>query len=225
MKLLSDFTRGLIRENPIFRLLLGMCPTLAVTTSLENAIGMGAAATFVLVCSNIVISLLRRVIPAAVRIPCFIVVIASFVTMVDLLMQAYTPELGNKLGIFIPLIVVNCMILGRAEAFASKNALIYSIADGIGMGIGFTVALAIIATFREVLGNGSITLWGDIAVQNIHNNAMVLFVLPAGGFISLGLIIGFINHVQEMSARAKGVPAPLPLELDCRHCTICKFGE
>ncbi len=225
MKLLSDFTRGLIRENPIFRLLLGMCPTLAVTTSLENAIGMGVAVTFVLVCSNIVISLLRKVIPVAVRIPCYIVVIASFVTMVDLLMQAYTPELGEKLGIFIPLIVVNCIILGRAEAFASKNAVIYSIADGIGMGIGFSVALAIIATFREVLGNGSITVWGDIAIQNIHNNVMVLFVLPAGGFISLGLIIGFINHIQEMVAQMKGAPAPLPLELDCRHCTICKFGK
>ena len=225
MKLISDFTRGLFRENPIFRLLLGMCPTLAVTTSLENAIGMGAAATFVLVCSNVVISMLRKVIPSAVRIPCFIVVIASFVTMVDLLMQAFTPELGEKLGIFIPLIVVNCIILGRAEAFASKNAVIYSIADGIGMGIGFTVALAIIATFREVLGNGSITVWGDIAIQNIHNNAMVLFVLPAGGFISLGLIIGFINHIQEMAARVKGAPAPMPLELDCRHCNICKFGK
>ncbi|MFO7936662.1 MAG: electron transport complex subunit E [Kiritimatiellia bacterium] len=225
MKLLSDFTRGLIRENPIFRLLLGMCPTLAVTTSLENAIGMGAAATFVLVCSNTVISMLRKIIPAAVRIPCFIVVIASFVTMVDLLMQAYTPELGNKLGIFIPLIVVNCIILGRAEAFASKNALIYSVADGLGMGIGFTVALSIIATFREVLGKGSLTVWGDLALQNIHSNTMVLFVLPAGGFISLGLIIGFINYVQEMAARVKGAAAPLPIELDCRHCTVCKFGK
>lgn len=206
-------------------MLLGMCPTLAVTTSLENAIGMGTAVIFVLVCSNIVISLLRKMIPAAVRIPCFIVVIASFVTMVDLLMQAYTPELGDKLGIFIPLIVVNCVILGRAEAFASKNALIYSIADGIGMGIGFTIALAIIATFREVLGSGSITLWGDIIIQNIHNRQMVLFVLPAGGFISLGLIIGFINHIQALSAQFKGSPSPMPLELDCRHCNICKFGS
>lgn len=225
MKILSDFTRGLIRENPTFRLLLGMCPTLAVTTSVENALGMGLASTFVLICSNVVISLLRKVIPPAVRIPCFIVVIATFVTIVDLLMQAYAPALASSLGIFIPLIVVNCIILGRAEAFASKNAVIYSIADGIGMGIGFTVALAIIATFREVLGNGSITIWGDLALENIHNHAMVLFVLPAGGFISLGLIIGFINHIQEMAAHFKGAPAPMPLEMDCRHCTICKFGE
>jgi Na+-translocating ferredoxin:NAD+ oxidoreductase subunit E len=224
MKLLSDFTRGLIRENPIFRLLLGMCPTLAVTTSLENALGMGAAATFVLVCSNVVISLLRKVIPAAVRIPCFIVVIATFVTIVDLLMQAYTPALNDKLGIFIPLIVVNCIILGRAEAFASKNATLYSIADGLGMGIGFTVALALIATFREVLGNGTITLWGELN-WTLSDSSIVLFVLPAGGFISLGLIIGFLNYIQELAARAKGAPAPMPLELDCRHCTICKFGK
>ena len=225
MKFFTYLTRGLIRENPIFRLLLGLCPTLAVTTSLENALGMGLASTFVLVCSNIVISLLRKVIPPAVRIPCFIVVIASFVTIVDLLMQAYAPALASSLGIFIPLIVVNCVILGRAEAFASKNAVGYSIADGIGMGVGFTIALAMIATMREFLGNGSITLWGDIAVQNIHNNTMVLFVLPAGGFITLGLIIGFINHIQAMAARAGGGPTPLPLEMDCRHCNICKFGK
>jgi electron transport complex protein RnfE len=225
MKFFTDLTRGIIRENPIFRLLLGLCPTLAVTTSLENAIGMGLASTFVLVCSNIVISLLRKVIPSAVRIPCFIVVIASFVTIVDLLMQAYAPALASSLGIFIPLIVVNCVILGRAEAFASKNAVIYSIADGIGMGVGFTVALSIIASMREFLGNGSITLWGDIAIQNIHSNTMVLFVLPAGGFITLGLIIGFINHIQALAAQASGGPAPLPLEMDCRHCNICKFGD
>ncbi|MDA3925250.1 MAG: electron transport complex subunit E [Kiritimatiellae bacterium] len=225
MKLFTDFTRGLFRENPIFRLLLGMCPTLAVTTSLENALGMGLASTFVLVCSNVVISLLRNVIPSAVRIPCFIVVIATFVTVVDLLMQAYAPALAASLGIFIPLIVVNCIILGRAEAFASKNPVIYSIADGIGMGIGFTVALAIIASMREFLGAGSITVWGDIALKGIHNKTMVLFVLPAGGFISLGLIIGFINHIQALAARAKGGVAPLPLEMDCRHCNICKFGK
>ncbi len=225
MRFVTDLTRGLIRENPIFRLLLGMCPTLAVTTSLENALGMGLAATFVLVCSNSVISMLRNIIPSAVRIPCFIVVIATFVTVVDLLMQAYAPALASSLGIFIPLIVVNCIILGRAEAFASRNAVLYSIADGIGMGIGFTVALAIIATMREFLGAGSITLWGEVALRGIHSWTMVLFVLPAGGFISLGLIIGFINHIQALAARAKGGPAPLPLEMDCRHCNICKFGE
>lgn len=225
MKFVTDLTRGLFRENPTFRLLLGMCPTLAVTTSLENALGMGIASTFVLVCSNMVISMLRKVIPAAVRIPCFIVVIATFVTVVDLLMQAYAPALAASLGIFIPLIVVNCIILGRAEAFASRNAVIYSIADGIGMGFGFTVALSIIASLREFLGAGSITLWGEIALRGIHSNTMVLFVLPAGGFITLGLIIGFINHVQALAARAQGSAAPLPLEMDCRSCNICKFGE
>jgi len=225
MKLISDFTRGIFRENPIFRLLLGMCPTLAVTTSLENALGMGAAAMFVLVCSNVVISLLRKVIPAAVRIPCFIVVIATFVTIVDLLMQAYTPALNAKLGIFIPLIVVNCIILGRAEAFASRNAVLYSIADGLGMGIGFTVALAIIATFREVIGSGAVTVWGELGWVFSPEKSITMFVLPAGGFISLGLIIGFLNHLQELAARVKGVATPAPLELDCRHCTICKFGK
>lgn len=225
MRLLSDLTRGIIKENPIFRLVLGMCPTLAVTTSLENALGMGLAATFVLICSNVVVSSLRKVIPAAVRIPCYIVVIAAFVTMVDLLMQAYTPALAESLGIFIPLIVVNCIILGRAEAFASKNAVLYSAADGIGMGIGFTIALAIIATLREFVGNGSVTLWGDIALTGIHNRTMVLAILPAGGFITLGMILAFINHLQAAAAHKKGGAAPLPLELDCRHCALCKFGE
>jgi len=232
MKFLTDLSRGLIRENPIFRLLLGMCPTLAVTTSVENAIGMGLASTFVLICSNVVISLLRKLIPSAVRIPCFIVVIATFVTVVDLLMQAFLPELALSLGIFIPLIVVNCIILGRAEAFASKNAVVYSIADGIGMGVGFTVALVIIAAMREFIGAGSIVVWSkpifcfnEIAWRGLHDKTMILFVLPAGGFISLGLIIGFINHIQALAARAKGGPAPLPLEMDCRHCNICKFGD
>ena len=225
MSLRTDLTRGIIKENPTFRLVLGMCPTLAVTTSLENALGMGIAATFVLVCSNIVISLLRKIIPAAVRIPCYIVVIAAFVTMVDLLMQAYTPALADSLGIFIPLIVVNCIILGRAEAFASKNSVIRSIADGIGMGIGFTLALAVIASIREFVGNGSITVWGDLALANIHNRTMVLAILPAGGFVTLGLILAFINHLQNRAATARGATAPQPLELDCRHCALCKMAE
>ena len=225
MRLFDDLTRGIIRENPTFRLVLGMCPTLAVTTSLENALGMGLAATFVLVCSNMVIAALRKLIPAAVRIPCFIVVIAAFVTMVDLLLQAYTPALAESLGIFIPLIVVNCIILGRAEAFASRNNILYSAADGIGMGIGFTLALSIIATIREFLGNGSITVWGDLALTNIHSHTMVLVILPAGGFVSLGLILAGINHIQAMAARSRGQNAPQPLQLDCRHCAICKFGE
>jgi len=225
MRLLTDLTRGIIRENPTFRLVLGMCPTLAVTTSLENALGMGAAATFVLVCSNIAISALRRAIPATVRIPCYIVVIAAFVTMIDLLMQAYTPALASSLGIFIPLIVVNCIILGRAEAFASKNSILYSAADGVGMGVGFTLALALIAAIREFLGSGAITLWGGLALTNLHSHTMVLVVLPAGGFVTLGLILAAINHLQALAAARSGAPAPLPLELDCRHCALCKPAE
>ena len=225
MRLLSELTRGIIKENPTFRLVLGMCPTLALTTSLENAIGMGVACIFVLICSNAAISALRNIIPSAVRIPCYIVVIAAFVQVVDLLMQAYTPALAESLGIFIPLIVVNCIILGRAEAYASKNSVLYSVADGLGMGLGFTLALSIIAAIREFLGNGSVTVWGDIAIQNIHNHAMVLVVLPAGGFITLGLILAFINNLQAVAALKKGEAAPLPLELDCRHCALCKIGE
>ena len=225
MSLLSDLTRGIIKENPTFRLVLGMCPTLALTTSLENAIGMGVAATFVLVCSNMAISSMRKLIPAAVRIPCYIVVIAAFVTMVDLLMQAYTPALADSLGIFIPLIVVNCIILGRAEAFASKNSVAHSAADGIGMGIGFTLALSIIATIREFLGNGSVTVWGDIALTGLHNRAIVLAILPAGGFVTLGLILAFINHLQSVAAAKRGEISPQPLELDCRHCALCKLAE
>jgi len=225
MRFFSEITRGIIKENPTFRLVLGMCPTLALTTSLQNALGMGVACIFVLICSNAAISALRNIIPGAVRIPCYIVVIAAFVQVVDLLMQAYTPALAESLGIFIPLIVVNCIILGRAEAFASKNGVLYSIADGLGMGLGFTLSLSIIAAIREFLGNGSITVWGDLAVQNIHNSSMVLVVLPAGGFITLGLILAFINHLQAVAARKKGVAAPAPLELDCRHCALCKIGE
>ena len=225
MRLLNELTRGIIKENPTFRLVLGMCPTLALTTSLENALGMGVACIFVLICSNAAISALRNIIPSAVRIPCYIVVIAAFVQVVDLLMQAYTPALAESLGIFIPLIVVNCIILGRAEAFASKNGVLFSIADGAGMGIGFTLSLSVIAAIREFLGNGSVTVWGDLAIQNIHNHAMVLIILPAGGFVTLGLILAFINNLQAVAARKKGEAAPLPLELDCRHCALCKIGE
>lgn len=225
MSLLTELTRGIIKENPTFRLVLGMCPTLALTTSLENALGMGVACIFVLICSNAAISALRNIIPAAVRIPCYIVVIAAFVQVVDLLMQAYTPALAESLGIFIPLIVVNCIILGRAEAYASKNGVLFSAADGLGMGLGFTLSLSIIATIREFLGNGSITVWGEFAIQNLHNHAMVLIVLPAGGFVTLGLILAFINHMQALAAQKRGEAAPLPLELDCRHCALCKIGE
>jgi electron transport complex protein RnfE len=222
MGLWNELTRGIVKENPTFRLVLGMCPTLAVTTSLENALGMGVAATFVLLCSNSVISALRNVIPATVRIPSYIVIIAAFVTIVDLLIQAFAPALAQSLGIFIPLIVVNCIILGRAEAYASKNSVLYSAADGIGMGLGFTLALSVIAMIREFIGSGSITLWGSLALTNLHSHTVVLFVLPAGGFVTLGLILAGINRLQRWQAERNGEVAPLPLELDCRHCTLCK---
>ncbi len=216
---------GVFRNNPIFRLVLGLCPTLAVTTSLENAIGMGLAATFVLLCSNALVSALRKVIPAAVHIPCYIVIIATFVTAIDLLLQAYLPALSQSLGIFIPLIVVNCIILGRAEAFASKNGVIDSLADALGSGIGFTLSLSLIAAVREVVGAGSLTVWGDIAFKNLNPGPMTLAILPAGGFITLGLLLALINCIVEWNARRHGAPPPLPVSLDCRHCTMCPNGK
>jgi electron transport complex protein RnfE len=225
MKTLLIVLSAIFKNNPVFRLVLGMCPTLAVTTSLENALGMGLAATFVLICSNVLVSALRKVIPGAVHIPCYIIIIATFVTAIDLLMQAYLPELSASLGIFIPLIVVNCIILGRAEAFASKNGVVASFADGVGSGIGFTLALAVIASVREIVGAGTLTVWGDIAFKNLNPGPMTLAILPAGGFIALGLILAAINRYCEWNARRHGAPAPLPINLDCRHCTMCPAGK
>ena len=186
---------------------------------------MGLAATFVLICSNVLVSALRKVIPAAVHIPCYIVIIATFVTAVDLLMQAYLPALSASLGIFIPLIVVNCIILGRAEAFASKNGILLSFADGLGSGIGFTLALSAVATVREIVGAGTLTIWGDIAIKNITAEPLTLAVLPAGGFIVLGLLLALVNRIGEWNARRHGAPPPLPVNLDCRHCTMCPNGK
>ena len=225
MKTWLAFWYGIFKNNPTFRLVLGLCPTLAVTTSLENALGMGLAATFVLVCSNALVSALRKVIPAAVHIPCYIVIIATFVTAIDLLMQAYLPDLSASLGIFIPLIVVNCIILGRAEAFACRNGVVDSIADGLGSGVGFTLALALVAAFREIVGAGTLTVWGDIAVKGINPGPVTLAILPAGGFISLGLLLALINRIGEWQARRRGAPPPLPVNLDCRHCTMCGNGK
>ncbi len=188
------FFNGIIPENPTFRLVLGTCPTLAVTTSALNGLGMGAAATFVLVCSNLAISLLRKFIPDQVRIPAFIVVICTFVTMVQLLMQAYLPDLNESLGIFIPLIVVNCIILARAEAFASKNPPIASVADGLGMGIGFTLALTLMGAIRELIGNGSI--FGQ-NILGAHYEPMLLIVLASGGFLTFGLLLGVFNLIVK----------------------------
>lgn len=225
MKTFLSFWYGIFKNNPTFRLVLGLCPTLAVTTSLENALGMGLASTFVLVCSNVLVSALRKSIPGAVHIPCYIVIIATFVTAVDLLMKAYLPDLSASLGIFIPLIVVNCIILGRAEAFASKNGVIDSLADGLGSGIGFTLALALVASFREIIGAGTLTIWGDVAIKGINPGPVTLAVLPAGGFITLGLLLALINRLGEWQARRRGAPPPLPLNLDCRHCTMCGNGK
>lgn len=200
-KLSSVFLNGILTENPTFRLVLGTCPTLAVTTAAVNGIGMGLAATFVLIGSNVVISLLRNVIPNKVRIPAFVVVICTFVTIVQMLMQAFIPSLYESLGLFIPLIVVNCIILARAEAFASKNTVIASAVDGLGMGLGFTLALTLIASIREILGNGSvfgIQLFGE------SFQPMLLMILPAGGFLTFGLMIGLVNFLSERTAKREG---------------------
>jgi electron transport complex protein RnfE len=194
MSLLENFKKGLWRENAVFRLLLGLCPTLAVTTSAENGLGMGLATTFVLVGSNIVVSLLRQVIPAKVRIPAFIVIIASFVTVVQLCMEAYFYDLYKALGIFIPLIVVNCVILGRAEAFASKNRLLPSMADGLGMGTGFTLALFVLGAVRELFGSG--TLLG-YAVFGAGYQPLILMILPPGAFIAMGLLLAAMNFIDN----------------------------
>jgi len=196
MNLTNEFKKGLFRENPLFRLLLGCCPALAVTTSVNNGLGMGAATTGVLLASNVVISSLRHVIPASVRIPAFIVIIAAFVTMTDLLMHAFTPALYDALGIFIPLIVVNCIILGRAEAFASRNTVLPSVVDALGMGAGFTLALTIVSTVREVLGAG--TFFGLTVLP--ESVPAILMILPPGGFITLGCILGLLNRLQKKTA-------------------------
>lgn len=192
MNQLQNFTKGLIKENPILVLVLGACPTLATTSSSLNGLGMGAATTFVLVCSNVVISLLAGLIPDKVRIPAFIVIIASFVTIVDLVMQAYVPDLYKTLGIFIPLIVVNCIVLGRAEAFASKNSVFSSLIDGLGMGLGFTLALGILGAIREIAGSGSI-----LGYKFIQGDGILVFILAPGAFIALGYLIALVNKLRK----------------------------
>lgn len=192
----SVFTAGIIRENPLLVLLLGMCPSLAVTTSVMNGLGMGVAVIFVLMCSNIVISLLRKVIPSAVRIPAFVVVIASFVTIVDMVMEGFAPDLHAALGVFIPLIVVNCIILARAEAFASKNSILASAIDGLGMGLGYTLALVLVSAVREILGNGSI-LGINILGEGFAASPVLIMILPPGGFLTLGIIIAIMTKLRR----------------------------
>jgi electron transport complex protein RnfE len=195
-----EFVKGLWEEVPPFRLVLGLCPVLGVTTKMQFGIGMGLATTFVLVCANILVSLLRKVIPAKVRIACFIIIIATFVTLVELLMQAFAYPLFLQLGIFIPLIVVNCIVLGRAEAFASKNGLLLSIADGLGIGIGFTLSLAALGALREILGAGTLTLWEGIELLNLANffpgfQPFQFMVQAPGAFVCLGIMLCFMNMV------------------------------
>ena len=194
----EEFTKGIVKENPVLRLVLGTCPTLATTTSMESAIGMGISAAIVLVCSNIVISALRKVIPQKVRIPCYIVVIASFVTIVQLLVKAFVPSLDEQLGVFLPLIVVNCIILGRAEAFAGKNGVIASAVDGLGMGIGFTCALIVMSTIRELLGAGSL-----LGHSILPFPAMTIFILAPGGFFVFGLVMACANKLAEAGGGKK----------------------
>lgn len=190
MGLFGEFIKGLWRENPTFRIILGLCPTLAVSTSVSNGIGMGAASTFVLVGSNVFVSLVRKAVPEKVRIPCFIVIIATFVTIADLLMKAYAPALSRSLGIYVPLIVVNCIVLGRAEAFSSKEPVLRSVVDALGMGLGFTWALILISAIREVFGNGTI-----LGIRIFTGFQPPLFmVLAPGALLTIGLLIGLMNH-------------------------------
>jgi electron transport complex protein RnfE len=192
MNQLKNFTKGFVKENPILVLLLGTCPTLAVTTSAINGIGMGLATTFVLVGSNVVVSAVKSSVPDKVRIPAFVVIIASFVTIVQLLMQAYTSSLYDALGIFIPLIVVNCIVLGRAEAFASKQSIFSSMIDGLGMGLGFTMALFLLGSVREALGNGSV-----LGYKFIEGDGILVFILSPGAFIALGYFIALMNRIKK----------------------------
>lgn len=204
----KEFTKGIIKENPVLRLVLGTCPTLATSTSMVNAIGMGISATIVLLFSNILISALRKVIPEKVRIPAYIVIIASLVTIVQMLVKAFVPALNDALGVYLPLIVVNCIILGRAEAFAGKNKVLASAADGLGMGIGFTAALFVMSLFREFLGNGTLfadaqnllSVFGDNVLGGFNgvtvlSNPMTVFILPAGGFFMFGILIALANKL------------------------------
>ncbi len=210
--LLKELTKGIVKENPTLVMLLGMCPTLAVTTQAMNGIGMGLATTFVLLGSNIVISALRRVIPDKVRIPAYIVIIASFVTLIGFLLEGFLPSLYESLGIYLTLITVNCIIFGRAEMFASKNGVLASACDAIGMGIGFTLALFLMGSVREILGAGQ---WLGMKIPAISDNPMLFFIMPCGGFFTLGMIIAIVNKIGKKKP---------PLEIECGSCENCHMS-
>ena len=220
-----ELTKGIIKENPVLCLVLGTCPTLAVTTAASNAIGMGIAATLVLICSNAVISLLRKVIPDKVRIPAYITIIAGFVTLVQMLVKAYTPDLDSALGIYLPLIVVNCIILGRAEMFASKNSLLPSILDGLGMGIGFTATLLLMGAIRELIGAGTIF---DIPITSTFMDPMIIFILPPGGFFVFGMLVALANKISGKKPPETVGCGACPLKNTCSKvsgCEVKKEGE
>ncbi|MBQ7276291.1 MAG: electron transport complex subunit E [Bacilli bacterium] len=205
----TEFTKGLFKENPILVTMLGLCPTLAITVSLENALGMGIAFAFVLLMSNIVVSLIRKIVPSEIRIPVYIVIIATFVSIVEMLMAAYLPSLSDSLGVFIPLIVVNCIVLGRAEAFASKNGVLPSIMDALGMAVGYTMILALIASIREILGSGTLTIWGSLVldINKLFGSNETLpifssfFISPAGAYLVLGIIFGVVATIRISKER------------------------
>ncbi len=222
MSMMKEFTKGLWNELPPFRLLLGLCPVLAVTKSAENGLGMGAAVIFVLVLSNLIISLLRHIIPKKVRIACFIAISASLVVSLELLMQAYAYPLYQQLGIFVPLIVVNCLILGRAEAFAAKNPVALSIADGLGMGIGFTLSLTFLGGLRELLGTGH--LFGKYIMWEGFEPFTAMIEAP-GAFICLGVILAGMNALNHWQAKRKGLEPPANPVHGCASCGACALGK
>ena len=218
----KEFTKGIWKDNPVLVLALGMCPTLATSSNASNALAMGLANTFVLVCSNLVVSLIRGIVPDKIRIPCYIVVISTFVTVTDLFMKAYAPPAIYKaLGIFLPLITVNCIVLGRAEAFASKNGLFLSLLDGAGMGFGFTLALTVVGVIREFLSAGTIF---NLHMQCWETGFAVLGQAP-GGFIVLGFVLAGMNCLNIRKARKNGARYEPPPEFDCHNCALCDFGS
>lgn len=215
MSCMKEFTKGILKENPNLVMLLGMCPTLAVTTMAQNGLGMGLATTFVLVCSNLVISLLKKVIPGTVRLPCYIVIIAGFVTFVSIMLDSFLPDLADSLGVFLSLITVNCIILGRAEMFASRNKVLPSILDGLGMGLGFTLSLIVVGSIRELLGTGKIF---GFQITPGFVQPMTIFILPAGGFFTLGCVIAILGAITRKK----------PKKISCDSCpsrSMCRSLE
>lgn len=220
MNYLKEVTKGIVKENPVLCLVLGTCPTLAVTTAASNAIGMGVAATLVLICSNAVISAMRKIIPDKVRIPAYITIIATFVTIVQMLVKAFVPSIDESLGIFLPLIVVNCIILGRAEMYASKNTVIPSILDGLGMGIGFTATLLLMGSIREILGNG--TWFGNTIIPGF---GILIFILPPGGFFVFGMLIALASKISGKNPPKAAGCGNCPLKGRCSQAEKLPEGE